>query len=302
MAFEFLYAKKDDVSAEQLHQGDILFRDDYLANTIGEAHRYYADAPDYTHFVVLTQSCDLVRRYGKCKSRYITIAAARPASTVITRLVDRYRYQDFDFPVSVCDKQREQLVQNVVENLLHNTSDGFFFIPRDSHPAITQNLCVFLPLSISLRIEHYDACLRSKIAQLSPVFQAKLGSLAGHQYSRVGTPDLEECDDDPDATKEQFFQELLYRRTAWLSSAQLKHLKREFRDWQNANPGKTADQAVARGLLESLPKHVDIVASRIVQQLQQSALLSVGDLERAKLVLRNDSVLRKLVEPDSTRK
>ena len=297
MPFEFIFASARDLSKDNLQQGDLLFRDSRLADSIRAAHSYYADAEDYSHFMVLTQSCDLVRRRGKCKSRYITIAAARPASTMVDRLVKKYQYGDFEFPLSVCDKQWESLVRDVVENLLHNTRDGFFFIPKGSHPAIDQNLCVFLPLSISLRIDHYESCLGSKIAQLSPIFQAKLGFMAGNLYSRVGTPDLEEKEDDPDAVKDIFYQDLLYRRTAWLSSAQLKELKHGLKAWKRANPNSEPNTEIARELLEGLPKHIDLVAKRAAQQLQQAGLIANQDLERARLTLRNDAAFKKLVEP-----
>ena len=75
---------------------------------------------------------------------------------------------------------------------------------------------MFLALSVALRISHYDACIGAKVAQLDDVFQAKVGWLTGNLYSRVGTPDLEEKEDDAERIKEQFYEDVLRSRTVWL--------------------------------------------------------------------------------------
>ena len=66
-----------------LFQGDVLCRSNEIVKAIGQAHQYYADAPHYTHFVVITQSCDLVRRAGDFNAPYITISAAKPLRSVM---------------------------------------------------------------------------------------------------------------------------------------------------------------------------------------------------------------------------
>lgn len=48
---------------------------------------------------------------------------------------------------------------------------------------------MMLPLSMSIRVDHHEACLERRIAQITDHFQAKLGWLRGQQFSRVGTPD-----------------------------------------------------------------------------------------------------------------
>ena len=78
MSMDFIFTKPNDVDYGSLRQGDLLIKNPHLKAAIAEAHKYYADTPDYTHFLVLTQSCDLVRRGKKPpKSRYITLAAAQ---------------------------------------------------------------------------------------------------------------------------------------------------------------------------------------------------------------------------------
>lgn len=300
MALEFLFATTEETNYTGLEQGDILNKTEELQQVLRQAHSYYADAEDYTHFMVLTQSCDLVRRNGKQpKSRYISLAAIRPLSVLVDRLISKYEFQlgKVDFPFQICNKEHEVFAKQTLEKLLHNTIDGFFFIRKDSHPTINKDLCVFLPLSIAIRNEHYDDCLKSKVAQLDNIFQAKLGWLVGAMYSRVGTPDLEEHVSDPDSYKESFYEEILFKETAWLSSPQLSVLKDAAKKWRKENPGHELDKSAAHSLIGSLPTGHEIIAERIVQLLTSEEFVD-DDTETKKRIrnmLANDPSLRKLI-------
>lgn len=69
----FTYKSKPDMSS--LCQGDILKLTDDLKKVLGDVHPYFQNE-QYKYFMVLTQSCDLVRRKGQpCKTPYITLAA-----------------------------------------------------------------------------------------------------------------------------------------------------------------------------------------------------------------------------------
>ena len=130
MSLEFIFEDPKKTDFHNLHQGDILRRNDALVNSLSQAHGYYASAEDYTHFMVLTQSCDLQLRRGKPKARYISLAAIRPLDIFVERLIQKYSFGGFDFPVPVCDKNQEILVRQILERLLHNTQDGLFFYAR----------------------------------------------------------------------------------------------------------------------------------------------------------------------------
>ena len=307
MTFEFVYATPPETSLDRLQQGDILFRGDDLSTAIDQAHSYYATEKSYSHFMVVTQSCDLVRRKNRPpKSRYITLAAVRPVGIQIDRLLKKYEYQlegaYEDFPLPICQKEYEDLVKDRVENLLHNTHEGFFFLPADGHAAIPENLCAFLPLTIALRSVHYDVCLRSKVAQLSEIFQAKVGWLTGNQYSRIGTPDLEENESEPEAAKERYYDELIYRRAVWLSSGQFRSLKTLVKKWKMENPGTDMDEVVASGLLKSIPNQQSLVAERIINVLLGNGALTGGAEEQARIrrILENDRPLGRLIQSDAT--
>ena len=298
MALEFLFEDEGSTDYKNLNQGDVLFKTQDLIDVLSQAHNYYADASDYTHFMVLTQSCDLMRR-GKPfpKARYITLAAIRPLDVVVERLIKKYSFGDFKFPLPVCDKNNEILVRQALERLLHNTEDGLFFLKKDSHPQIVNELCVFLPLSVSVRNEHYDACLKSKIAQLTDIFQAKVGWLVGNVYSRVGTPDIEEIESEADKFKSEFFEEIVYQKSAWLSSPQLKSLKESLKVWERDNPNTELDKTSALELVSAVPDMLEMITERITTQLVKNGFLDDdSDLKRrVKNVLFNDTVLKKLI-------
>jgi len=294
---DFLFALSEETDWQNLTQGDLLVRNVSLRDVLAQAHQYYASASDYGHFVVLTQSCDLVRRSGKCKTRYITLAAARPLSVVTERFLAKISYPYAEFPIKLCQKDQEIRARQMLERLLHNTEDGLFFIRKGSQPSVAEDLCVFLPLSVSIRTDHYNACLSAKVAQLDEIFSAKVGWLAGNMYSRVATPDVEERMANAEEFKETFYKEALFERTAWLSPSQLRLLKKRAAAWQKSNPGVEMDMDVARSLLEEVPSMQQIAIERVIELLCQKKILAstTGTDEAARNVLLSDPVLGKLL-------
>ena len=82
----FTYRQPDQSS---LKQGDVLKKTPTLLTVIKGIHPPYA-LDDYLFFQVLTQTCDLFRRDGTCKARYITIAAVRSLKSVVQRTIDEF--------------------------------------------------------------------------------------------------------------------------------------------------------------------------------------------------------------------
>src|ERR1035437_4182653 len=98
---DFVFASPEQTEQNSLLQGDLLVRNEELQSILSQAHGYYAAAPDYNYFLVLTQSCDLVRRRSKPTARYITLAAARPLTLVVDRFLATIRH-DYQFPIMLC--------------------------------------------------------------------------------------------------------------------------------------------------------------------------------------------------------
>jgi hypothetical protein len=193
MDAHFTYANNLDRTS--LKQGDLLEKTRELTDLIKEIHPHYAN-DEYTHFQILSQSCDLVRR-GKSKSvaaRYITIAAVRNLDTVVKRSLKKQspknKFIQEESRTLCSNKEKSRLVESI-KSLLNNNDKSHFFLKAWPEKGLVEDSCTFLSLSIAIRSdEHYDKCLEAKILELDSTFQAKLGWLVGTLYSRVGTEDF----------------------------------------------------------------------------------------------------------------
>ncbi len=181
----------DEVDSENLHQGDILEKNEEIVRQLSEIHPHYVKE-DYTHYQVLTQSCDLALRDGVPKCRYITIAAIRPLRTALERTLlsidsDAFRLDDlYCWPINKKPRLTEFLRQ-----LYNNNDKEHFFLHRWPEKGLLENSCSFLYLSIALKAEqHYKMLVNAKRIQLDDNFKSKLGWLVGNLYSRVGTRDF----------------------------------------------------------------------------------------------------------------
>ena len=182
----FTYAEA--VDSKTLKQGDLLIRTPELVAVLEEFHAYFAKE-HYTHFLVLTQSCDLQQR-PKTKSRYITLSAVRPLTTLINRFVD-------DLPTTTkfqgeiyCSDSNKSKLTDQIRKVLDNTYPGYFFLKAEPELELKHDSCAFLELSVPIRSDlHYETCTAAKRLELSGDFRAKLGWLVGDLFSRVGTKD-----------------------------------------------------------------------------------------------------------------
>jgi hypothetical protein len=176
---------------EELQQGDVLKRTPELENVLKEVHPHYFHHQDYKYLIVLTQTCDLVRRGGRmCKSPYITLAAVRSLKTLLNRELSKHQRNDREERLRYCSDKARTFMRQFIERLLNNNEPGYFYLHEDHELEITEPAVAFLALSISIKSGlHYSVCLQARIAQLQEPFQAKLGWLVGNLYSRVGTKD-----------------------------------------------------------------------------------------------------------------
>lgn len=183
----FTYAPLDRA---QLNQGDVLRRTPAVEAVLHDVHPHYARAA-YPLFIVLTQSCDLIRRGGgPCASRYVTLAAIRSLRLVLEREIQRFQYSSIEKKLGICSLATQPKMVQFVERLLNNNEDKYFFLQQEPGLGLEQDHCAFVQLSIALKTElHYETLLAAKILQLTESFQHKLGHLVGKMYSRVGTED-----------------------------------------------------------------------------------------------------------------
>ena len=100
MSCHFTYV--DNYKRDDLRQGDLLRITDDLSSVLKKYHPHYLKS-DYTYFLVLSQSCDLVRREGRpCNANYISLAAVRLFDVVIKREVQSIQKEEFEKKAGIC--------------------------------------------------------------------------------------------------------------------------------------------------------------------------------------------------------
>jgi hypothetical protein len=180
----YVYIEPDPTT---LNQGDVFDRTTELLGIIAESHPQHAADEDIKFFLMLTQSCDLVRRGGICGAEHLQLAAVVPVDEAVRREAAKWQESAWQRELSaISSKDREKIFLFILR-LIDNNEPGLFFLHQDVQTKIHLQCCAILARSITIPCVYYDACLRAKVAQLTDTFQAKLGSLIGSMYNRVGT-------------------------------------------------------------------------------------------------------------------
>lgn len=184
----FTYKLNPDMSS--LCQGDILEITDELEDVLKMVHPYFIN-DQYKYFMVLSQSCDLVRRDGKkCKTPYITLAAVRRYSDFLEKKLIECNYVECYKKLFLMEEKNKERAYQLVERVYNNTEPEYFFLYQENVLNFPESMVAYLKVSIALRSnEHYEKCLKAKKMELTDEFKAKLGWLVGNMYSRVGTSD-----------------------------------------------------------------------------------------------------------------
>ena len=223
--YHFTY--KENPSGEHLCQGDILTKTDQLNGVLKKYFSHYVKS-EYTHFIVLTQSCDLVKRgsENKCNSRYITLAAVRSLYTATNRIIEHIAEKRFFHNDKIfCNSKHKDSLKSKVASLINNQDKDYFFLKSSPIHGLYEDSCAFLHLSIAIKIEHYDCCLSSKILELKDNFQSRLGWMVGNIYSRVGTEDYVPAAVPDKASFMKFIDEILERNIVWVPASSYSRFK-----------------------------------------------------------------------------
>ena len=210
-----LHFTYDKSQAPDLNQGDLIKRTNDVVGMLEQVHPHYAKTAGYDYFLILTQSCDLVRRGGNiCKSNYITLAAVRPLAKVLEREMLK-NCTEVEARIKFSSTKVHQKLSQFLQRLLNNNERDYFYIHREPKVDLKGDYCAFLPLSISVKADlHYEKLLAGRLLQLKESFQHKLGYWAGNMYSRIGTPDWD--DNYPRGVLASQVNELLERHSVWI--------------------------------------------------------------------------------------
>lgn len=186
MALHWTYCTFEPDS--DLQQGDILSRTDELLTVLKNVHSYFCDER-YLAFIVVTQSCDLVRRKeGACKARHISLAVVREFDRVLPSLISEVcAFKNTKVLRSELKLEAREFVSRILDQ--NEQAKGLFYLHPSADAGIATASVAFLRITITLRQEHYDLLQSCRVGRLDPEFSNKLGWLVGNLYSRVGTPD-----------------------------------------------------------------------------------------------------------------
>lgn len=187
MVVHFTY--EDQTPDGDLRQGDLLLITDELRKVLEQFHPHYASNPDYEYLIVLTQSCDLAFRNGRCASRYLSLAAVRPLETLIEQEIERQSTSSLEKNLKILPEKKRRWIEDFIEKLLNNNLTEYFYLEAESALNIDKAYVAYLALSIAIKSENYRICKDARFGQLREIFSAKLGWLVGNMYSRVATPD-----------------------------------------------------------------------------------------------------------------
>lgn len=280
----FTYVSNVDKTV--LKQGDILLKNDDLNTIIREVHPHYLKQ-DYKYFIVLTQSCDLVRRDGKeCKAPYISLAAVRPFDTLLSRKIAKYQKTLTEKNGRLCNKSVKHLLIQFLQKLFNNNEQEYFYLNEDDTFGFSEKMVVFLRLSIAIKANlHYDKCLHAKIMELDDNFKAKLGWMVGQMYSRVGTKDWvpEEMNN---GTFQKKCEDELNKHIIWCEEKVIKEIEKG--DYNVSDFSEEKIQELVESIVIKNKKV--IVLERIEKIFLESDILTPEATKKIMHRIQNDSI------------
>lgn len=234
-------------SESDLEQGDILSPTKDIELILKKYHPYYASHPDNQLYIVLSQSCDLARRKGNCKSDYITLSPIRPLRVIIEREFHHQLRNLKPQAQAYGSSRTKSLYNDFLEKLFNNNNPHYFFLREQQDKQIAEDMCAITALSITIKSEHYSVCQKARVLQLEDIFQAKLGWLVGQKYSRVGTPDWDKEE------LESRINQVISNTAVWVDNSQFDKLKREIKRIERAEPEKIIDYEQLSAIISNLP-------------------------------------------------
>lgn len=263
-----------------LSQGDILTRTPEIDALLREYHPHYEQNDQNKYFIVLTQTCDLVRERGDdpCKSKYIAISPIRPLSLVIEKKIESLKDKKIQFSMPVCADRIKKQVSNFLSKLFNNNETEYFYLHEDESLQFPESSCVFLRLSISIKAkENYQTCMKARILGLDESFRDKLGWALGQIYSRVGTQDW-----NPSALKEMLNKHIS-DAAIWVPDKQIKPLQKAIKNWQEDNEDQILNRDSLDEMLKSIKSKkesvIDIIDNEINASPEIAGLIENGSLK-----------------------
>lgn len=177
-------------SEADLFQGDILVLTDELRTLLEKVHKHFTD-DKYLGFIIITQSCDLVLRKGKCKANHINLSVIKSLEGTIDKLLDQCCRKISE---GIYTRETKSQANYLIERILNQNEEklGLFYLHPEPSIEIGEDSIAMLRINIALRSEHYKILQDARRGRLKSEFRNKLGWLVGNLYSRAATTDWSE--------------------------------------------------------------------------------------------------------------
>ena len=286
------FTYKQDMDVTSLCQGDVLFATDEIKKIMEDVHPYFLKE-QYKYFMVLTQSCDLVKRGNKsCKAPYITLAAVRSLDDFFEKQIIQ-KYATKIHGLVFLDERKKTTAVQLIDRVFNNTEQGYFFLYKEEMLDFPETMVAYLRVAISLKSqEHYDECLRAKRLELSDEFKAKLGWLVGDVYARVGTTDWDSIKTKKE--KQKMFEDELQSRCIISTTAKLNALKEEIAERPESFNDKTAvDDFLNNIKIETTYDKTITVIEECINEYNSN--YNDVEVEKFMNIIRNKSVLKAIL-------
>ncbi len=293
MPTHWTYTDADETDG--LAQGDILELTNDLTDLLVQVHPHFRD-PKYLAFIVLTQSCDLVRRNDECRAHYINLSVVRSLEDVLLDLLDMECN-----PVArgVYTAETKLQAKKLLERILNQNEQamGLFYLHDDADAGIAVPSVALLRVTIAVRSQHYDLLREARRGRLAEAFRNRLGWLVGNIFSRVAVQDWHER---PNGTKElrKLVDQHLRPDEAthaplWVPTAQVDEAKRRYIALESLPRGDIVKTLAALEPPPPLDQAIDAVR-RVVEGALPD--LSEDHIETIAQRLRNDATFAKVIK------
>jgi hypothetical protein len=259
-----------------LRQGDILEPYESLLSLFKDEYPQFTNEK-YRGFLIVTQTCDLVRRKEKgneCSATHVSLSPILSIQDVISdSLKNRFGY----LAPEIYDFDRRKAVEELVERIINQNESalGLFYLHPDLDSGITVSSVAVLRVAISLSgAEHYFTLQEARVGRLSKQFEPKLGWMVGNLYSRVGVPDWKEVVDDRDI-EESIIKEILSpirREPIWIEK---KVYKRILKKYPNFSALSQPEQEEV--IIQNLPKPAKDRAIEIITETVKNVVPKTKD-------------------------
>jgi hypothetical protein len=154
---------------DDLYQGDILEPTESIRSVLESVHAHILETK-YTGFLILTQTCDLVRRGdAQCKSRYINLGVVRPLEHVLWNFLNK-TCQKVQISGEVLEGfyllKSRQKAHDLLKRIVNQNEQtlGVFYLHSDGAVGIVDPSVALLQVSIAIRAkEHYNTLVEARL-------------------------------------------------------------------------------------------------------------------------------------------